>query len=142
MKGSVATLSGLVQLLSGAEKAELPHEETEESENELQIDSERWKAGRLLSRLSLIRAHSCTGLEFGVKSSILGAGVFGVASRWNIRIGASKPLDDAIGRNSGLDDSGAASDISIVGIAVSSSDSVGASSGGTRGARLLLSLNG
>lgn len=81
MKGSVATLSGLVQLLSGAEKAELPHEETEESENELQIDSERWKAERLLSRLSLIRAHSWTGLEFGVKSSILGAGVFGVASR-------------------------------------------------------------
>ena len=37
VKGSVATLSGLVQLpLIGAEKAELPQEETEESENEEQ----------------------------------------------------------------------------------------------------------
>lgn len=59
-----------------------------------------------------------------------------------MRIGASKPSDDAIGGKFGLDNSGAASDISIVGIAVSSSDSIGASSSGTRGARLLLSLNG
>jgi hypothetical protein len=76
VKGSVATLSGLVQdPLFGAEKAELPADETEESENDEQTDAERSNAGRLLSRLSVIRAHSCTGLVLGVNSLSLGAGV-------------------------------------------------------------------
>jgi hypothetical protein len=41
MNGSVATLSGLVQLPFGAENAELPQDETEESEKDEQTDAER-----------------------------------------------------------------------------------------------------
>lgn len=60
-KGSVATLSGLVQPL-GAEKPELPPEETEESEKEEQTEFERC-SGCLESRLSLMRSHSWLGLS-------------------------------------------------------------------------------
>lgn len=42
VKGSVATLSGLVQLpLLGAEKAELPQDDTEESENDEHTEPDR-----------------------------------------------------------------------------------------------------
>jgi hypothetical protein len=41
MNGSVATLSGLVQLPFGAENAELPQDETEESEKDEQTEAER-----------------------------------------------------------------------------------------------------
>ena len=115
--GSVATLSGLVQLpLFGAEKAELPQDEVDESENEEQTDSERWNAGRLLSRLSLISAHSCAGLAVGVKTSRDAGVLGGVTRRWKTGNGANRPSDDGVGWNSGLDISETASDISIVGM--------------------------
>lgn len=41
MNGSVATLSGLVQLPLGAEKPELPPDEMEESEKVEQIELDR-----------------------------------------------------------------------------------------------------
>jgi hypothetical protein len=77
INGSVATLSGLVQFPFGAEKAELPQDETEESENDEHTEADRWKAGRFASRLSLIRSHSLAGLSFSMMLSIFGAGVFG-----------------------------------------------------------------
>ena len=58
--GSVASDSGLAQPLLGAENAELPHDEIDESEKEEQTDPERSNAGLSfpLLRLSLIRSHS------------------------------------------------------------------------------------
>jgi hypothetical protein len=139
VKGSVATLSGLVQLpLLGAEKAELPQEETEESEKEEHTDAERWNGGRLPSRLSLMSAHSCEGLVLGVNWSGRGAGVCGATSLCSEGSGSSSPSEGVIGAILGLLNSGAASDISMVGIGVFISASSGASSSGTMGARFFL----
>ena len=77
MNGSVATLSGLVQLPFGAEKAELPQDETEESENDEQTEAERTNGGRFVSRQSLMRSHSFAGLSLSMILSMRGAGVFG-----------------------------------------------------------------
>jgi len=144
MNGSVATDSGLPQLrLFGAEKAELPHEDRDESENEEQTEPERSNAGWSLPRLSLMSAHSFAGLSTGELKPgyVRGAGVFGgVTRRWNCGSGARRPCEDGVAWNIGLDISFAASDISIVGITVS--DIVASDSCGNSGiaARLRLTL--
>ena len=141
INGSVATLSGLVQLPFGAENAELPQDETDESENDEHMDAERWNAGRLLSRISLISSHSFAGLLFSANGLICGAGVLGgVTRRWMAGRGASRPSEDDVGSSIGLDISDTASDISIVGITVSEPGSGGGSSNGTTFTRLLFSL--
>ena len=121
--GSVVSDSGLVQLpLFGAEKAELPHEETDESENVEQTEPERSNPALSLLRLLLMSAHSLAGLSTGeLKLSLMrGVGVFGeVTRRWKAGTGARNPCEDGVGWSIGLDISDAASDISIVGITVS-----------------------
>lgn len=56
-------------------------------------------------------------------------------------MGTSRPSEVAVGGDSGLRRSGPASDISMVGMAVSKSGRRGASSSGTAGARRLFNLN-
>ena len=75
MNGSVASLSGLLQLPFGAEKPELPQEETDESEKPEQTEVERWKLGFFWYRLSVMRDHSDTGLSCCENGGSLGAGV-------------------------------------------------------------------
>lgn len=135
MKGSVATLSGLVQLPFGAEKPELPHEETEESEKDEQTDPERAKEGRC--RESLMRSHSCAGLS-GVAST-RGAGVLGgVKRRCDNGIGDNRrPFDVGVGWQVGLAIS-TGSDISIVGMTVSESGIICGSAGVIIRLRLIL----
>ena len=57
MNGSVVSLSGLRLPLRGAEKAELPADDTEESEKVEQTEPARPNAD-FASRLSLIKSHS------------------------------------------------------------------------------------
>jgi hypothetical protein len=118
----VASDSGLLQPWLGAENAELPQEETDESEKEEQTDPERSNAGLSLLRLSLIKSHSCARLSIGELNPgcVRGAGVRGGVTRRNGgSAGASRPSIVGVGRNIGLDMSFTASDISIVGIGVS-----------------------
>jgi hypothetical protein len=121
MNGSVPSLSGDRLPLYGAEKAELPADEMEESEKVDTTDPERWKVG-LSTRLSLIRSHSCAELSHGSSGvSRRGAGVFGgVTARCSDCMGASSPCVEGVGCNTGLECIGnmsIASDISIVGMA-------------------------
>ena len=97
MNGSVATLSGLVQLPFGAENPELPPDEIEESEKVEQTEPDRSKVGRLPTRLSLMRSHSCEGLSMGFRAVILGIGVLGVARRVKRGSGDSKLLVPVVG---------------------------------------------
>lgn len=92
-KGSVATLSGLVQWPVGAEKApELPPEDTDESEKDEQTELERWNGSRELMRLSFMRSHSLLGVRSAPSSDILLAqGVLGVMSRENTGSGDRRP---------------------------------------------------
>ena len=143
VNGSVATLSGLVQLpLLGAEKDELPQDETEESENDEPIDPERWNAGRLSWRESLISDHSCTGDVLGVNRSDLGSGVLGATSCWMVGRGMRKPSEEADGSKFGLEVVETASVISMVGVTVSASKTKGIASRGTTGTRRRFNRNG
>ena len=138
VNGSLATLSGLVQLPLSAEKPELPSEETDESENEEHTELARWNEGRCLVRLSLIRSHSWLGLSSLLSESVLAHGVVGVTRRGNEGSGESRPLFDAVvGLNVGLEDCDNDPDISIVGMTLSVS---GSNMGpiGTSGRRLLI----
>jgi len=115
MNGSVATLSGLVQLPLGAENPELPQEDTDESEKDEQTDPERANDGRCVE--SLMSAHSCAGLS-GPMASMRGTGVFGgLEKRLSSGMGDKRPVDVGVGWILGLESTG--SDISMVGITVS-----------------------
>ena len=132
-----------MKLPFGAEKAELPQDETDESEKEEQTEPVRSNTGIVLLRLSLISDHSFVGVRTGEPKLAYarGPGVFGgVTKRWKAGIGVSRPLNDGVGCIVGLDTSDTASDISMVGIAVSDIATVSVSSNTGIVARLRLTL--
>jgi len=133
-KGSVASLSGLAQEPPvGREKAELPQDETDESEKEEQMEPERGKGGCSFWRLSLIMDHSLAGDSTGlVKARFMrGAGVLGgLTKRCTAGSGARRLSSDAVAWNIGLDSCDAASGISssMLGMMVSAESDLGSAS--------------
>lgn len=105
----------------GNEKAELPHDDMEESEKDEQTEPARSNDGFVL----FMRSHSSAGLSSWLKVVyIFGAGVLGgVTARGKVAergIGESRCAD--VGCSVGLDISAGTSDISIVGIMAVVSD--------------------
>jgi hypothetical protein len=105
----------------GAEKAELPQDDIDESEKDEQTEFARSKVGLLL----LIISHSSAGLSSWLKAGYsLGAGVVGGVSvrEYIVDIGmGDRKSADVEWEKVGLDICEGASDISMVGITVESS---------------------